>query len=162
MLSLIVAMDENNLIGNNNCMPWNIPEDLNLFKEITSNSIVIMGRKTFQSIGRPLPNRINFVLTKDKNFFHKDIQIFNCPDNALKKALSLQKITNKKIFIIGGKTIYEYFLPLINEFHFSYIKGKFFGDTFFPEINTSNFYIANTREFKDFIYIHYIKNTCNF
>lgn len=161
MLSLIVAMDENNLIGNNNCIPWNVPEDLKLFKEITHNSIVIMGRKTFQSIGRPLPNRINFVLTKDRNFFHENVQIFNCPDIALKEALYLQTVTNKKIFIIGGKAIYEYFLPLIDEFHFSYIKGKFFGDTFFPKINISNFYIANRVEFNSFVYVYYIKNTCN-
>lgn len=162
MISLIVAMDENNLIGNNNTMPWSIPEDLNLFKEITTDNIVIMGRKTFQSIGKPLPNRVNFVLSKNTNIFHKDIKIFNCPDNALKEALFLQKITNKKIFIIGGKTIYEHFLPLVSEFHFSYIKGTFSGDTFFPEINTTDFHIANRREFKDFIYVHYVKNTCNF
>ena len=65
MLSLIVAMDENNLIGKNNYMPWDIPEDLKKFKEVTTDNIIIMGRKTFQSIGRALPNRINLVLTKE-------------------------------------------------------------------------------------------------
>ena len=162
MLSLIVALDENNLIGSENSMPWDVPEDLSLFKEITTNNIVIMGRKTFQSIGKPLPNRVNFVLTKDENFFCEGIQVFNCPNKALKKAYILQKKTNKKIFIIGGKTIYEYFLPYITEFHFSYIKGKYSGNVFFPKINLSNFQIINQKEFKDFTYIHYLKNTCNF
>lgn len=157
MLSLIVAIDENNLIGNKNSMPWNIPEDLKLFKEITDDSIVIMGRKTFQSIGKPLPNRINFILSKDVNFFHENTSIFNCPDSVLEKALALQKINDKKIFIIGGKTIYEYFLPLVSELHFSYIKGNFFGDTYFPEINISDFRVIETREFSDFTYVHYIK-----
>jgi dihydrofolate reductase len=161
MLSLIVAMDENNVIGCNNKMPWNIPEDLNLFKKITTNSIVIMGRKTFESIGKPLPNRINFVLSRDKNFFHKDIKIFNCPNNALETALSLKSSYNKEIFIIGGKTIYEYFLPFINELHLSFIKGKYFGDTFFPPLNLNDFSIVNKLEFKEFTYVHYIKNTCN-
>ncbi|WP_432204478.1 dihydrofolate reductase [Cetobacterium somerae] len=161
MLSLIVAMDENNLIGCNNKMPWNIPEDLSLFKKITTNSIVIMGRKTFESIGKPLPNRINFVLSRDKNFFHKDIKIFNCPNNALETALSLKSSYNKEIFIIGGKTIYEYFLPFINELHLSFIKGKYFGDTFFPPLNLNDFSIVNKLEFKEFTYVHYIKNTCN-
>ncbi|MDX8336210.1 dihydrofolate reductase [Candidatus Cetobacterium colombiensis] len=161
MLSLIVAMDENNIIGCNNKMPWNIPEDLSLFKKITTNSIVIMGRKTFESIGKPLPNRINFVLSRDKNFFHKDIKIFNCPNNALETALSLKSSYNKEIFIIGGKTIYEYFLPFINELHLSFIKGKYFGDTFFPPLNLNDFSIVNKLEFKEFTYVHYIKNTCN-
>ncbi|MCQ8212576.1 dihydrofolate reductase [Cetobacterium somerae] len=161
MLSLIVALDENGVIGNGNTMPWDIPEDLSLFKEITTGSIIIMGRKTFESIGRPLPNRINFVLTKDKNFFHKDVQVFNCPNNALNSAYSLQKNSNQKIFIIGGRTIYNYFLPFITEFHFSHIKGKYSGDIFFPKVNLSNFYIKDKKEFKEFTYVHYIKNTCN-
>lgn len=161
MISLIVALDENGLIGSENSMPWSIPEDLKLFKEITTDSIVIMGRKTFQSIGKPLPNRINFILTKDENFFHKGVEIFNCPNNALNSAYSIQKTSNKKIFIIGGGTIYEYFLPYISEFHFSYIKGKYFGNVFFPKVDLSNFHIANKLEFKDFTYVHYIKNTCN-
>lgn len=161
MISLIVALDENGLIGNDNSMPWNISEDLALFKEITINNIVIMGRKTFQSIGKPLPNRVNFVLTKDKNFFHKDVQIFTCPNNALNSAYSLQKNSNQKIFIIGGGTVYNYFLPFITEFHFSYIKGKYSGNVFFPKVDLSNFHIKTKKEFKDFTYVHYIKNTCN-
>ncbi|MGL4358770.1 dihydrofolate reductase [Cetobacterium sp.] len=162
MLSLIVAMDENNLIGKNNYMPWDIPEDLKKFKEVTTDNIIIMGRKTFQSIGRALPNRINLVLTKDKNFSSDNVDVFHSPDEALRKAFSLQKELNKKIFIIGGKTIYEYFLPQINELHISHIKGSFFGDTHFPEINLSNFNIIEEIEYKDFTYRRYLKNTCNF
>ena len=162
MISLIVAMDENNLIGCNNSMPWNIPEDLKLFKEITKDNIVIMGRKTFDSIGKPLPNRINIVITKNENFTFKGVDVFNCPEEALLKAIMLQKELNKKIFIIGGKTIYEYFLSQIDEFHISYIKGSYTGDTNFPDFNLSSFTLIKEKEFKDFKYVHFIKNTCIF
>ncbi len=161
MLSLIVAMDENNLIGKDNYMPWDIPEDLKVFKEITTNNIVIMGRKTFQSIGRALPNRINLVLTRDNNFSSDNIEVFTSPHKALEKAISLQKELNKKIFIIGGKTIYEYFLPQIDELHISHIKGSFSGDTHFPEITLSNFTLIKEVKFNDFTYRCYSKNTCN-
>ena len=161
MLSLIVAMDENNLIGKDNYMPWDIPEDLKVFKEITTNNIVIMGRKTFQSIGRALPNRINLVLTRDNNFSSDNIEVFTSPHKALEKAISLQKELNKKIFIIGGKTIYEYFLPQIDELHISHIKGSFSGDTHFPEITLSNFTLIKEVKFNDFTYRYYSKNTCN-
>lgn len=161
MLSLIVAMDENNLIGKDNYMPWDIPEDLKVFKEITTNNIVIMGRKTFQSIGRALPNRINLVLTRDNNFSSDNVEVFTSPHKALEKAISLQKELNKKIFIIGGKTIYEYFLPQIDELHISHIKGSFSGDTHFPEITLSNFTLIKEVKFNDFTYRYYSKNTCN-
>lgn len=162
MLSLIVAMDKNNLIGYNNDIPWNIPEDLALFKKITSNGIVIMGRKTFESIGRPLPNRINIILTKNSNFNHEGIFTFDEPKKALNFANEISKKENKKIFIIGGNHIYNFFLPLIDEIHLSIIKGDFFGDTYFPVINFTEFSILKREEYKDFEYLHLIKNTCNF
>lgn len=162
MLSLIVAMDENNLIGHNNTMPWNCPEDLKLFKDITSNNIVIMGRKTFESIGKALPNRFNIVLTKTSDFFYEGIDIYDCPIKAVEEARFLQKTYNKKIFVIGGKSIYQYFLPLISELHISYIKGKYIGDTYFPDIDLAQFKVIQKIDYNDFTYIKYTKNTCNF
>ncbi|WP_047394131.1 dihydrofolate reductase [Cetobacterium sp. ZOR0034] len=162
MISLIVAMDKNNLIGYNNYMPWNIPEDLKLFKEITTNNIVIMGRKTFESIGKALPDRINIVLTNNTNFTSNNIEVFNSPDKALEKAKHLQTQLNKKIFVIGGKSIYEYFFPQVEELHISHIKGDYSGDTHFPEIDLSTFTLIKQIEFNNFVYCHYLKNTCNF
>ncbi|MGL5961955.1 MAG: dihydrofolate reductase, partial [Cetobacterium sp.] len=89
MISLIVAMDENNLIGSNNSMPWNIPEDLKLFKTITTDNIIIMGRKTFEAIGKALPNRLNFVLTKNSNFNADNIEVFSSPEELLKNCFYL-------------------------------------------------------------------------
>ncbi|MGL4905087.1 MAG: dihydrofolate reductase [Cetobacterium sp.] len=157
MISLIVAMDENKLIGSNNSMPWNIPEDLKLFKTITTDNIIIMGRKTFEAIGKALPNRLNFVLTKNSNFNADNIEVFSSPEELLKNCFYLQKTFNKKIFIIGGSIIYKYFLPIIDEFHISHIKGKYLGDTYFPDIDFLNFHVINKKEFKDFTYIHYSK-----
>ncbi|MEG0070133.1 dihydrofolate reductase [Cetobacterium sp.] len=162
MLSLIVAMDKNNLIGYNNGIPWNIPEDLALFKKITSNGIVIMGRKTFESIGRPLPNRVNIILTKDSKFNHEGIFTFNTPEKALNFANEISKKENKKIFIIGGSLIYKFFLPLIDEIHLSIVKGDFSGDTYFPVINFTDFSILKREKYKEFEYLHLIKNTCIF
>ena len=161
MLSLIVAMDKNNLIGYDNQIPWSIPEDLSLFKEITSNGILIMGRRTFESIGRPLPNRVNVILTKNKNFRHDGIFTFNTPDGALNFANQISKKDNKKIFIIGGSFIYNTFLPLIDEIHLSIIEGDFKGNIFFPTIDFSKYSILKSKHYNGFQYLHLIKNTCN-
>ncbi|MGL5050796.1 dihydrofolate reductase [Cetobacterium sp.] len=157
MLSLIVAMDDNHLIGSNNQIPWDFPEDLNLFKSITSNNIVIMGRKTFESIGKPLPNRFNIVLTKKPNFLHEGIHVFNCTNKAIKKASLLQAQFNKKIFIIGGSALYQHFLPFVDELHISHIKGNYIGDTYFPEINLKQFNIVKELKYNGFTYIKYVR-----
>lgn len=159
-ISLIVAMDENGLIGNDDKIPWDVPEDLALFKEITTNNIVIMGRRTFDSIGKPLPNRLNIVITKNKTHQYNDENVifFDCPDKALKFA---KNFNDKKIFIIGGRSIYCYFLNLVNDLHISYIKGTFKGNIFFPSINLSEYSVINTVIFDKFKYIHYRKNSCN-
>lgn len=155
-LSLIVAMDLNNTIGYKGTLPWNIPEDLSLFKNITTNSIVIMGRKTFNSINKPLPNRVNIVLSKENNIDINGVFVFKTIDEIYSFIDS--NYSDKKIFIIGGESIYNLFLNDITEFHISVINKKFIGDTFFPNINLENFYVNNTKSFKDFSYTHYIKN----
>lgn len=110
MLSMIIAMDENKMIGYKNGLPWNIPKDLSLFKHLTENNIVIMGNKTFKSIGKPLINRINIVLTKTNGLNNKEnLFFFNNYSKAIEFALEFQNKLNKKIFIIGGKQIYEIF-----------------------------------------------------
>lgn len=162
MLSMIIAMDENKMIGYKNGLPWNIPKDLSLFKHLTENNIVIMGNKTFKSIGKPLINRINIVLTKTNGLNNKEnLFFFNNYSKAIEFALEFQNKLNKKIFIIGGKQIYEIFFPMIDELHLSTIKGTYKGDTSFNSLDLTSFKQIKSIDFKDFKYNLYIKNSCN-
>lgn len=128
-IAIITAFDENRIIGRGNGLPWpRIKEDMRHFRRTTLGYPVVMGRKTFESIGsRPLPMRTNIVLTRDLNFSHPDCEIVN----------DYRQILNKKaekIFIIGGASVYEQFLPHAKELHLTQIGGAFQGDSYFPEI----------------------------
>lgn len=150
-------MDKNKLIGKENKIPWDIPEDLALFKKITSNNIVIMGRKTFESIGKPLPNRVNIILTKDLDFNVNGAFVFNNLKAALNYSKEIATKENKKIFIIGGSTIYKECISIASELHFSIIKNVFSGDTYFPTFDLNNFQLEETIDFNEFVYIRYRK-----
>ena len=102
-ITIVAAIASNNVIGQKNSLPWDIPEDLRRFKQLTSGHTILMGRKTFDSIGRPLPNRTNIVMTKDTNYQKEGIEIV-FDEN---EALDLIKNLNKKVFIIGGSKIYK-------------------------------------------------------
>lgn len=127
MVNLIVATDRNGLIGNKGTIPWKIPNDMKYFKEKTSGSTVIMGRKTYQSIGKPLPNRINIVISK-KKVHHSDFISVSSLDEALLKCP-----LDRPIFIIGGSEIYKLFLnkKYIDRIYLTEIDGQFEGDTYF-------------------------------
>jgi Dihydrofolate reductase len=129
--SIIVAMDKNDLIGNDNELPWYLPADLKYFKEITMGKTVVMGRKTFESIGKPLPNRENIVLTRDKNLKIDGCIVINSKEE-------LEKL-NKDIFIIGGSEIFKIFLDDIDEIYVTKIEHEFFGNVYFPKINYNLF-----------------------
>lgn len=131
MISLIWSMDENWLIGKGNQLPWRIPADLAYFKRITLGHTVIMGRKTFESIGKPLPGRLNVILTKDASFVCEGCKICH----SIEEALSLGK--EEEIFIIGGAEVYTKFLPYADKFYITKIKGCFEGDAFFPSFEIS-------------------------
>ena len=107
-ITIVAAIASNNVIGQKNSLPWDIPEDLKRFKQLTSGHTILMGRKTFDSIGRPLPNRTNIVMTKDTNYQKEGVEIV-FDEN---EALDLIKNLNKKVFIIGGSKIYKLFEPL--------------------------------------------------
>ncbi|QOY38014.1 type 3 dihydrofolate reductase [Anaerobacillus isosaccharinicus] len=128
MISLIVATGENRVIGLNNKMPWHLPADLAYFKNTTSGHAVVMGRKTFESIGRPLPNRTNIILTRDENFQAEGCQVIH----SVEEALQLGKVQD--LFIIGGAEIYHQFLAQADRVYLTYIEENFEGDTFFPEL----------------------------
>ncbi len=134
VLSAIAAMAENRVIGLNNRMPWHMPADLKHFKTVTSGHPVLMGRKTFHSIGRPLPNRANIILTRDKQFTAQDCLVVPHPDAALSMALELDQ---DEVFIIGGAEIYRELLPRVQRLYLTIIHHQFEGDAFFPELNAA-------------------------
>jgi len=133
IISIIVAMAKNRVIGKDNDMPWGrLPVDLKHFKKITSGHPIIMGRKTFESIGRPLPNRRNIVLSS------QDIKIDGCEVfPSLEEAINALN-NEEEIFIIGGGYVYKQALPLANKLYLTYIDLEIQGDTFFPEYEHLN------------------------
>ena len=144
-ITLVAAIASNNVIGKENSLPWNIPEDLKRFKQMTSGHTILMGRKTFDSIGRPLPNRQNIVMTKDKNFEQEGIKVINDFD----EALELIKESNEDVFVIGGSKIYELFEPVANSLAITRILKDFEGDAFFPDINWDLWQIEKEENFFD-------------
>jgi len=130
MISIIAAMGQNNGIGKNNKLLWHIPGDLKHFKEITSGNIVVMGRKTYESIGRPLPNRTNIIITKNNKFKAEDCLIKNSFNEVLEEAKSYK---DKEIFIIGGGQIYKQALPHTDKLYLTIVDDEVQADTFFPD-----------------------------
>lgn len=130
-LTLIVAVDRNNGIGVNNTLPWRLPEDLAFFKKTTSGHAIIMGRKTFDSIGRPLPNRRNIVVTRNPGWQHAGVE----------RAASLHEAAALagagEVFVIGGAQIYREALPLAQRLIVTEIDADFECDAFFPQPDTS-------------------------
>lgn len=149
-------MDENRLIGKDNDLPWKrIPDDMKLFARKTTGNVVIMGRKTWESIPtkyRPLPDRENIVLSRDESFHDAPI-ISSGLENAIQLGLGF----GKDVFIIGGAQIYAQALPLVDRLYISHIKGTFEGDTYFPEIDYSQFVeLEDKRElYNDFTFKMY-------
>lgn len=131
---LIAALSENRVIGKDNKLIWHIPDDLKHFKEKTSGHPVIMGRKTFESIGRLLPNRTNIIITRDKEYKVEGALIVHSLDEAISTA---QKNTEKEVFIIGGGQIFEQAIKIADKLYLTIIEGEFEGDAFFPDY--SNF-----------------------
>jgi dihydrofolate reductase len=139
-VSLIVAMDAKRGIGKNNDLMWHLPADMNFFKETTKNQIVVMGRKNYDSIPekfRPLPNRLNVVLTRSKDFKADNCLVFNSLSDCL---VFFKNEKERKIFIIGGGEIYKMALDskCLDEMYITYVDGVFDADTFFPEFDESN------------------------
>ncbi len=150
MISLIAAMTKNHVIGKDNKLLWNIPEDMQNFRKLTSGNVVIMGRKTFESIGRPLPNRHNVVVTKNKASI-EGAEVAHSVDEALRKA----KQHRKPIFVIGGQQIYEQFLPLADTMHLSFVRKGFEGDAFFPSFNEKEWVVVEKVDYPEFEFCVY-------
>lgn len=135
-VSLIVAAAENGTIGKDNDMPWRISSDLKYFKEVTMNKPVIMGRKTFQSIGKPLQGRANIVITRDTTFTHEGVITAHSIEMALVVARDMADVKKEKeIMIIGGAQIYALTLPIADRLYLTRIHAEIDGDAHFPELD---------------------------
>lgn len=152
-ISIIVAMSQNSIIGKKNKIPWYIKQDLLWFKKNTIGKTIIMGRKTWESIGFALPMRQNIVLTRKKNFVKKNVLFTNSIDSAVKSAEY-----KKEIMIIGGSNLYKQMLPFSNKLYLTKIKKDFSGDKHFPKYNIKEWkkiFKKNTKEYdqKNNLYI---------
>ncbi len=137
LLSLIVAYGKHRVIGNAGTIPWTIPADMRYFRTTTKRSIVIMGRKTHESIGRALPDRANIVITRQKGYEPKGrCTVVDSLGAALKVAEKISKKDGQsEAFVIGGSEVYKEALPLADKLYITEIEGEFTGDTFFPAMN---------------------------
>ncbi len=130
IISIICAIAENRAIGSNNKLLWNIPEDMKFFRETTKGHTVIMGRKTFESIGKPLPKRINILVTRDSKYKAEGCVIASSVSDAIEFA---KENESEEIFIIGGGQIYEQSMKYADKLYLTIVKGDFEADTFFPD-----------------------------
>ncbi len=142
MLSIIVAIAKNNVIGKDNKLIWHLPEDLKRFKELTTGKTIIMGRKTFESLGRVLPKRKHIILTKNKDFKYNNEMVEIVTDI---KELDKYIKSEEENFVIGGASIYKMFMPYANKMYVTKIDEEFDGDTFFPNID-ENEWKVETKE----------------
>ena len=140
-ISMIVAMSKNRVIGKDNVMPWHLSDDLKNFKKITMGKTIIMGRRTYDSIGKALPGRKNVILSR--NLKDKDILVFDNLENAL-----VYVGNEEEIFIIGGQDIYSQTINKANKLYLTTINDDIEGDKFFPYFDNSNWDIVDTKYYK--------------
>ncbi len=140
-VSIIVAVAENGVIGGGNALLWHIPEDLKRFKQITWGHTIIMGRKTFESIGRPLPNRRNIVVTRNPRFFAGRCEQAGSLDEALAMAAN-----EAEVFVVGGGEIYRMALPLAKKLYLTRVHAVFEGDTYFPKIEPEEWKLVKSEK----------------
>jgi len=149
-LSIIAAIGKNNELGKDNQLLWNLPEDMRHFRETTRGHTVIMGRKTFESIGRPLPNRKNIVVTRDRAYTAEGIEVAH----SLEEALALVANDSSEVFVIGGATLYTEALPQADKLYITHVDGAFEADTFFPVIDASWKKTSETTIAKDAVHAY--------
>ena len=146
-LSLIVATAKNNAIGRNNELPWHLPQDLKYFKSVTLGKPVIMGRKTFESIGKPLPGRTNIVVTRQKNWSVAGVLVAKSVEEALEIAQQFrgeQSSLAEEVMVIGGAEIYRHALPLADRVYLTKIDIEVEGaDAFFPQLPASKWQLVS-------------------
>ena len=147
-LSLICAMAENRVIGRNNALPWHLSEDLKYFKATTMGHCIIMGRKTWESIGRPLPGRTSVVITTNPDYVAEGARVVHSLDEAISFAESLSVIDGtEEAFIIGGAGLYAAALPKAQRFHLTRVHAQVEGDTYLEEFDDGEWQEINRTEY---------------
>jgi dihydrofolate reductase len=145
MITLIAAAAENNALGKDNDLLWHLPNDFKRFKEITSGHHIIMGRKTFESFPKPLPNRTHIIITLQKEYLVENCIVVHSLEDAI--AIAPQ---NEEVFIIGGAQIYEQSIPLADKIDLTRVHTSLDADAFFPEFDTSEWNLVfSEKHFKD-------------
>ncbi|MEO0038694.1 MAG: hypothetical protein RIQ59_1905 [Bacteroidota bacterium] len=145
MITLIAAAAENNALGKDNDLLWHLPEDFKRFKQITSGHFIIMGRKTFESFPKPLPNRTHIIITRQEEYLVEGCLVVHSLEEALEIAPQ-----NEEVFIIGGAQIYEQALPFADKIDLTRVHIELDADAFFPEFNTSEWNLVfSEKHFKD-------------
>ncbi len=141
LVSIIAAMDRNRLIGNRNQLPWHLPADLAHFKQVTMGKPIVMGRKTYESIGRALPGRTNIVLTRSPDFNAEGVLTAHTLEQALDYVSS-----EDEVMIIGGSAIYELTLSRADRLYLTYVENSFEGDAWFPDFDLEQWKIIGSEE----------------
>lgn len=138
MLSIVVACSENGVIGSDNSLPWHLPEDLRHFKALTMGKPLVMGRKTFDSIGRPLPGRTTLVVTRQRDWQREGVITCNSLESALATAQSLLTAEQQEVMVVGGEDIYRQCLPQVARIYLTKVAATVAGDAFFPAIRAQD------------------------
>ncbi len=147
--SMIVAMAENRVIGVNNKLPWYLPNDLKYFKQVTLGKPIIMGRKTFESIGKPLPGRTNIVITRNSSWQAEGVKVCNSLDQSYKLAEAICEIDGQnELMIIGGDQIYQSSLSEVDRIYLTQVHASVAGDAWFPEVDWSLWEEVAREDFK--------------
>lgn len=161
MITLIAAIGENNELGKDNQLVWHLPDDFKRFKTITSGHYIVMGRKTFESFPKPLPNRTHIIITRQKNYCSENCIVVNSIKDAIAACPK-----NEAIFIIGGGEIYKQSIAIADKLDLTKVHHSFEADTFFPEIDIENwelifeeFHSKDEKHNFDFTFLTYIRKT---
>ncbi len=147
-LSHITAMSKNRVIGVDNGLPWNLPEDMKFFREKTKGRVLIMGRKTFESLPSPLPNRKHIVITRNSDYHPSHPDVFVVPSfaKAVEKARTLVPSSDDEVFVIGGGEIYAQSMNVVDRIYLTVIDREFSGDTYYPEVDPKVYELVEKRD----------------
>ena len=155
IVSMVVAQGPKGEIGLGNKLLWHISEDLKNFKKITTGKMVVMGRKTFESIGKPLPNRTNIVITRDENYKPEGVIVVHDPMMVFDLALETEEemgLDNFELMVIGGGEIFNFFMSYTQRIYLSEVNYDGLADAYFPPINYKDWEVEKTEQFPDFTF----------
>jgi dihydrofolate reductase len=146
--SMIVAMAQNRVIGRNNKLPWYLPNDLKYFKQVTMGLPIVMGRKTYESIGKPLPGRTNIVVTRNESWSMDGVKVVHSLEQAFELAASIAEIDGRdEVMIIGGDQLYQSALPLVDRIYLTEVHAEVEGDAYFPDFDRDHWNVVGCEDF---------------